>query len=58
MKRKKKKWTILRKKVERFEFKAKGEKFHFACCDCGLVHNIAIALEKNGMQVKKWHYPS
>jgi len=22
--------------------------FRFACCDCGLVHNIAIAKEKNG----------
>jgi len=31
-----------------FEVSAKGEKIRFACCDCGLVHTMAFALEKNG----------
>lgn len=26
----------------------KGELFKFACCDCGLVHDISIADEDNG----------
>lgn len=45
---KKIKWKVLRKKIEQMEFNPKGEKFYFACCDCGLVHTIAIAIEKNG----------
>lgn len=31
-----------------FELNSKGEIFNFACCDCGLVHKIAVALENNG----------
>jgi uncharacterized Zn finger protein len=33
---------------ERFEVEAIGEVIRFACCDCGLVHQIAFALEDNG----------
>lgn len=41
-----KKWLIMKGlKIHQFLFKAKGEKFHFACCDCGLVHDMAVALE-------------
>ena len=42
------KWQVLRKKIELVEFSPKGEKFYFACCDCGMVHNIAVTIEKNG----------
>lgn len=31
-----------------FELDPKGEVIKFACCDCGLVHNIAFAVEENG----------
>jgi len=31
-----------------FELNPKGEKIKFACCDCGLVHDIAFAVEENG----------
>jgi hypothetical protein len=46
-----KKWTILRKKIEEFYFNAKGEKFHFACCDCGLVHDIFVAMKPCGKKI-------
>jgi hypothetical protein len=26
----------------------KKEMWRFACCDCGLVHNISLAIEDNG----------
>lgn len=32
---------------ERFEVKS-GEVFEFSCCDCGLVHRMCIAKERNG----------
>jgi hypothetical protein len=31
-----------------FEVASKGERIRFACCDCGLVHWMAFAREKNG----------
>lgn len=45
------KWKILKKKIEEIYLSAKGEKFNLACCDCGLVHTIGIALEKNGKRI-------
>jgi uncharacterized Zn finger protein len=33
---------------ERIELGNKGEVIRFACCDCGLVHQIAFAIENNG----------
>jgi hypothetical protein len=30
------------------ELRPKGEILRFACCDCGLVHKMAFAIEKNG----------
>ena len=32
----------------RIELKSSGEKFSLSCCDCGLVHEIAVAIEKDG----------
>lgn len=31
-----------------FEIPASGGIIKFACCDCGLVHNFALAVEENG----------
>ena len=31
-----------------FEFEKDGDYIRIACCDCGLVHNIGIAIEDNG----------
>ena len=33
---------------EGLELSATGEVFRLACCDCGLVHDVAVALEENG----------
>lgn len=30
------------------EFDPKGDIWKIACCDCGLVHEIALAVEDNG----------
>lgn len=34
--------------VTRIELEPSGEKFKLFCCDCNLVHDIAVAVEKNG----------
>lgn len=40
--------------VDRLELKLRGRSkrlfqlLKFACCDCGLVHDIGLAIEKNG----------
>lgn len=33
---------------DKLEISANGERIRFACCDCGLVHSMAFAIEKNG----------
>jgi hypothetical protein len=30
------------------EIESTGEVIRFACCDCGLVHRIALVIEENG----------
>ena len=31
-----------------FEIDKEGGHLYFACCDCGLVHDFAFAIEENG----------
>lgn len=45
---KKKRWIVLNEKKNRIEFRTSGDRSKFACCDCGLTHNIVMALEENG----------
>ena len=33
---------------DRLEFNPAGDIWRIACCDCGLVHDVALAIEKNG----------
>lgn len=35
-------------KTIKIELKRTGEKFTLYCCDCGLAHQVAAAVEKNG----------
>ena len=32
----------------RIEVQAPGQVIRLACCDCGLVHRVAVAMEDNG----------
>lgn len=47
---KKRKWF----RGDKLELNPKGETIKFACCDCGLTHNIAFALEDNGKIGMAW----